>query len=150
MEDAMTEIDLENSNPGYRCGRLLAVLEEAQLAAMPGAKATIVDRFYGTASSAPASVFGRLMRGVQPHLGKLQRDRPGVYRAIQTRLEDVQAGLAGFPRILTLEEQGLFALGYYHQRAHDRAQMKEAIERRKAAAAEAESDSEKAEEKENG
>jgi len=137
MEDTMTQLDTGHTNPAYLCGRLFAILEEAQLAALPGAKATIVDRFYGTASSAPASVFCRLLRGVQPHLAKLQRDQPGVYLALQTRLEDVQAGLSGFPRILTLEEQGLFALGYYHQRAYDRAQRKEAV-RRKAEAAEGE------------
>ncbi len=134
MEDAMTQLDFNNPNPAYLCGRLLAVLEEAQMAAIPGAKSSIVDRFYGTASSAPASVFGRLLRGVQPHLAKLQRDKPGVYRALQTRLEDVQSGLSGFPRILTLEEQGLFALGYYHQRAHDRAQAREAAARKRAGA----------------
>lgn len=131
-EDSMVQLDPDNLNPAYRCGRLLAVLEEVQRLAVPGAKATIVDRFFGTASSAPASVFGRLLRGAQPHLAKLERDRPNAYYALQRRLEDIQAGLSSFPRILTLEEQGLFALGYYHQRAYDRAQAREASERRKA------------------
>lgn len=131
MEDKMTQLDLDNPNPAYRCGRLLAVLEEVQKAALPGINQTIVDRFYGTASSAPASVFGRLLRGAQPHLAKLKRDRPAVYRAVQTRLEDIQAGLSGFPRTLTLEEQGVFALGYYHQRAYDRAQAREMAARKK-------------------
>jgi CRISPR-associated protein Csd1 len=135
MEEKMTQLNLDNPNPAYLCGRLLAVLEEAQAAALPGIKAGIVDRFYGTASSAPASVFGRLLRGAQAHLGKLQRDRPSAYRAIQRRLEEAQSGLTAFPRTLTLEEQGLFALGYYHQRAYDRAQAKDAAERRKAEAA---------------
>ncbi len=131
-EDTMVQLDPENPNAAYRCGRLFAVLEEVQRLAVPSAKATIVDRFFGTASSAPASVFGRLLRGAQPHLAKLERDRPNAYHALQRRLEDIQAGLSGFPRTLTLEEQGLFALGYYHQRAYDRAQAREASERRKA------------------
>ena len=67
------------------------MLEEIQRAALPGVKATIVDRFFGTASTAPASVFGRLMRGGQPHLAKLERDRPGAYGALQRRLEEVLA-----------------------------------------------------------
>lgn len=129
-EDTMVQLDLESQVPAYRCGRLLAVLERAQELAVPGIKATIVDRFFGTASSAPASVFGRLLRGAQPHLAKLKRDRPGVYVRLQSSLEEVQAGLSGFPRTLTLEEQGLFALGYYHQRAADRARAKEARARR--------------------
>ena len=109
----MVQLDLENQNQAYRCGRLLAVLEQVQRQAIPGANTTRVNRFFGTASSAPASVFGRLLRGAQPHLAKLDRDRPGAYRALQQRLEEVQSGIAGFPRTLTLEEQGLFALGYY-------------------------------------
>jgi CRISPR-associated protein Csd1 len=84
---------------------------------MPGVNATIVDRFYGTASSAPASVFGRLMRGLQPHLSKLERDRKGAWVGLQRRMEEVTRDLGTFPRTLTLQEQGLFALGYYHERA---------------------------------
>jgi len=130
VEDRMIQLDPENMNPAYRCGRLLAVLEETQRQAI--GKATIVERFFGTASSAPASVFGRLLRGAQPHLSKLERDRPGAYRALQNRLEEVQGGLSGFPRTLMLEDQAIFALGYYHQRAYDRAQARENAERRKA------------------
>ena len=133
----MVHLDPANDNPAYRCGRLLAVLEDIQRVAIPGAKATIVDRFFGTASSAPASVFGRLMRGAQPHLSKLERDNPNAYYALQRRLEEVTTGLNSFPRTLTLEEQGLFSLGYYHQRAHQRAEAIAASARKKAAAAEA-------------
>ncbi|MCL5025639.1 MAG: type I-C CRISPR-associated protein Cas8c/Csd1 [Chloroflexi bacterium] len=124
-EDKMVQLDPENLSPAYRCGRLLAVIERAQLLAAPGTRATVVDRFFGTASSAPATIFGRLLRGAQPYLTKLEHDRPGVYYGLQRRLEDIQAGLAVFPRTLTLEDQGVFALGYYHQRAFDRAQARE-------------------------
>ena len=64
------------------------------------------------------------MRGAQPHLAKLERDRPGAYHALQQRLEEVMAGLEGFPKTLDMESQGLFALGFYHQRAHDRARAR--------------------------
>lgn len=131
-EDTMVQLEPHNQTPAYLCGRLLAVLEEVQRLAVPGAKETIVDRFFGTASSAPSSVFGRLLRGAQPHLAKLERDRPGAWRALQSRLEEVQSGLMLFPRVLTLEDQGLFALGYYHQRAWDRKMAREAADRRKA------------------
>ncbi len=132
-EDRMIQLDRENPSPAYRCGRLFAVLEEAQRLAVPGIKATIGDRFYGTASSAPTSVFARLLGGAKAHLGKLERDRPGAYRALQARMEEIMGGLSGFPRTLSLEDQAVFALGYYHQRAFDRAQAREASERRKAA-----------------
>ncbi len=126
----MVDVDRGNTNAAYLCGRLLAVLERAQRLAVPGIKATIVDRFYGTASSAPASVFGRLLRGAQPNLSKLERDMPGAYYNLQRQLEDVQHGLSSFPRTLTLQDQGLFALGYYHQRADDRAQAHDVKERK--------------------
>ena len=116
-QEDMVQLDVTETNPAYRCGRLLAVIESIQRAAMPGVNATIVDRFYGTASSAPASVFGRLMRGVQPHLSKLERDRKGAWVSLQRQMEDVLSGLPLFPRTLTLEDQGMFALGYYHERA---------------------------------
>ena len=83
---------------------------------------------------APASVFGRLLKGVKPHLAKLQRDNRGAHYAIQARLEDILSLLPAreaFPRTLNLEQQGLFSLGYYHQRAHDRAQARKASERRR-------------------
>lgn len=141
----MIQLDQENPNPAYRCGRLLAVLEQVQRLAIPGVNATVVDRFFGTASSAPAAVFPRLLRGAQPHLSKLERDRRGAYVALQRRLEEILGGLgvtkagalySGFPSTLTLQEQGLFSLGYYHQRAFDRAQAIAAAGRRRAGSVE--------------
>jgi len=123
QEDAMVQMDEGNRHPAYLCGRLLAVLEQVQFLAV-SPKATLIDRFYGTASTAPASVFPRLVRGAQPHLGKLRKERFGAYVSLQNRLEGVMQNLASFPKVLTLEEQGWFSLGYYHQRAWDRAQAK--------------------------
>ncbi|MDZ4720325.1 MAG: type I-C CRISPR-associated protein Cas8c/Csd1, partial [Roseiflexaceae bacterium] len=131
-EATMIDLDQNHPDPAYHCGRLLAVLADIQEAAI--GKAAIVDRFYGTASSAPASVFGRLLRGAQPHIAKLERDRRNVAVALQRRLEGVMSSLESFPKILTLEQQGLFALGFYHQRAYDRAQMYANAARKQAAA----------------
>lgn len=138
-EDSMVQLDPDNPSAAYRCGRLFAELEQAQKKAIRGINQTIADRFFGSASSAPASVFARLLAGNKPHLSKLARDQPSVAAALQRRIEDILAGLpsSGFPRTLTLMDQGVFALGYYHQRAFDRAQAKEASERRKAGAAQA-------------
>lgn len=138
-EDFMTKLELENRDPAYLCGRLLAVLEAVQQAAIPGVNATITDRFFGTASSAPASVFGHLLRGAMAHLGKLRKEKPGTYEALRRRLADVQEHLATFPKTLTLEQQGLFGLGYFHQQAADRASAiayRQAQEDKKAVATE--------------
>ena len=133
-EDYMVQLDSTNTDPAYLCGRLLAVLEEAQREAIRGINTSLVDRFYGTASAAPLSLFPTLVRGSRAHLSKLRRDNPGAHFAIDSRMEDILTKVTaerGFPKSLSLKEQGVFALGYYHQRAHDREQMREAVERRR-------------------
>ena len=126
----MSTLEPDNTEPAYLCGRLLAVLEALQRRAIPGATATITDRFFGTASSAPASVFGRLVRGAQAHLGKLRKESPGTYGAYQEKLEGIHCRLSTYPPLLRLQDQGKFCLGYYHQRAADRAEARAAREAR--------------------
>jgi CRISPR-associated protein Csd1 len=121
----MPELDTENRDPAYLCGRLLAVLERIQKVAI-GAKATIVDRYFGTASSAPATVFGKLMRGAQNHLGKLRKNNKGAYYGLDRQLQEICTEIPEFPRTLSLQEQALFSLGYYHQKAADKRAASEA------------------------
>lgn len=133
-EDMMVQLDLSNDEPAYLCGRLFAILESIQRTAHPKIEATITDRFFGTASSAPASVFGRLVRGSQAHLAKLRKGpekERSSYQALQRRLEEVLEKLQVFPKTLVLKDQGLFGLGYYHQRAADRAAKVAAISKKK-------------------
>lgn len=120
LEERMKALDLDNHDPAYLCGRLFAVLEDVQRTAIPGAKATMVDRFFGSASSAPASVFGTLLRNAQPHLGKIRKEKTSAYHALEERLEQVTRNLPTFPRTLNMRQQALFSLGYYHQRAQRR------------------------------
>lgn len=102
-------------SPAYQCGRLLAVLAELQRAALGDVGAGVVQRYYAAASSTPAIVLGRLSRTGQFHLNKLDAGLARWYdsklSAIWSRLED------SVPRTLNLEEQTLFALGYYQQLA---------------------------------
>ncbi len=132
-ENEMIELQQDHPEPGYHCGRLLAVLEAIQRRAQGKTNTTLVDRSYGTASTAPASVFGRLLKNAQHHLSKLRRGSKRDQRAgdaLQKRLEEIVTRLAeisspvAFPVTLDLKQQGYFALGYYHQRAYDRAQAR--------------------------
>jgi CRISPR-associated protein Csd1 len=132
-EDQMVELDDANRDPAYLCGRLLAVLDSVQRAALRNPNATIVDRFFGAAATAPVAVFGRLIQGAQPHLGKLRRDRPAVHAALDSRLQEILSGLDTFPRTLNVRQQGLFALGFYHQRAADSRAARERAAARHAA-----------------
>lgn len=106
-------LDPANPSPAYRLGRLFAVLEKIQEEASPGLNATIRDRYYGAASSTPVAVFTTLLRLKNHHLGKLSKGRG---TQMEKLIGEITDGLADFPRVLGLPEQGRFALGYYHQR----------------------------------
>lgn len=99
---------------GYLLGSLFAALEKLQQDANPGLNATIRDRYYSSASCTPRSVFGTLMRLHTHHLKKLEN--PSWRNAAQRRISDIMSDIGEFPPHLNLEDQGLFAIGYYHQR----------------------------------
>lgn len=102
----------ECADTGYLLGRLFALMEKAQLDAAGGQiNATIRDRYFGAASATPQSVFPILLRLAQHHIAKAEYG--GV---IDKRIEGVVARIDGFPAHLSLEAQGMFVLGYYHQR----------------------------------
>ncbi len=113
-QEITVSLDPTNICPGYRLGRLFAVLEKIQEDAQPGINATIRDRFYGAASSSPASVFPQLLKLKNHHLAKLEN--PAFRRSHEIRLTEIFDGLADMPAHLRLEEQARFAIGYYHQR----------------------------------
>ena len=106
-------LDLSNTHPAYRLGRLFAVLEKIQEEASPGLNATIRDRYYGAASSTPVAVFTTLLRLKNAHLKKLSAGRTAQFEKL---LGEVLAPITDFPKHLPLPDQGRFALGYYHQR----------------------------------
>jgi CRISPR-associated protein Csd1 len=111
MEVSMA-LDTENKNPAYLLGRLFAVLERAQQDALgTGINATIKDRFWGSASATPKVVFPQLLRLAQHHIEKAEYGK-----ARDRQIEEIVCNLKEFPVHLTLDEQGLFAIGYYHQR----------------------------------
>ena len=116
-EEVLVSLDKESKSPGYRLGRLFAVLEAAQRGALGGqVNATIRDRYYGAASATPASVFPVLLRNTQNHLGKLRKEKPGLAVVLEKDIREIVEGLPdSFPRSLRIEEQGRFAIGYYHQ-----------------------------------
>lgn len=109
-------LDPDNPNPAYQLGRLFAVLEAAQYAALGRVNASIADRYYGAASATPARVFGALMRAARTHVSDARKRNQGLW--LEPRLNQIIGRLPPeLPRTLRLEDQGRFAIGYYHERA---------------------------------
>ncbi|WP_373652302.1 type I-C CRISPR-associated protein Cas8c/Csd1 [Schlesneria sp. DSM 10557] len=112
QEIAMT-LDPNREDVAYCLGRLFAELEKTQEDALPGINDTIKDRYFGSASATPAAVFPRLIRLSQHHLGKLEKGKRLFH---EKRFQEIVGKLQKFPGHLNLQDQGLFAIGYYHQR----------------------------------
>ena len=108
-----TMLDTNNPEPAYRLGRLFSALEKTQEDALGGVNAGIRDRFYSAASATPASVFPRLLRTYQHHLSKLSG---GLKVHREQLIQEILDPIQEFPSQLNLKRQGMFAIGYYHQR----------------------------------
>ncbi len=107
-------LDTSNTQPGYVLGRLFAVLQKTQDNAYKGGlNRTIQDSYYGSASTSPQSVFPRILRLNRHHLAKIESLGLRVIR--EKAIQEIMGMLDSFPARLSLEQQGLFALGYYHQ-----------------------------------
>ena len=106
-------LDKENTNQGYLCGRLFAVLDKIQEDA--NNISSIRDRYMNAASSTPSAVFATILNLSVHHAEKLEEGRRVFYEKIkQEIIEKLSAN--GFPTHLDLQDQGRFFIGYYHQR----------------------------------
>jgi CRISPR-associated protein Csd1 len=103
--------------PAYVLGRLFAVLEKVQQEAVGSINASIKDRYFTTACASPASVFPVLLRLSQHHISKAEFGRASD-RRIQDILDLLDIEENPIPFHFSLDEQGIFVLGYYHQRAN--------------------------------
>ena len=101
--------------PAYVLGRLFAVLEKAQQEAIGDVNAGIKDRYFTSACASPASVFPVLLRLSQHHISKAEYGYVNDGR-IQDILALLDVEKNPFPAHLSLDEQGIFILGYYHER----------------------------------
>lgn len=112
-KEVPVSLDPTRPEPAYQLGRLFAALEKAQENALGRINASIKDRYFSAASATPGAVFPRLIRMSQHYIGKLQGGQKVVS---EKRIQEIMGRIADFPSNLDLVGQGLFALGYYHQR----------------------------------
>jgi CRISPR-associated protein Csd1 len=116
-------LDVDRREPEYHCGRLLAVCDAAMRwsnsreRGRPGTS-TVVDRYMGSASSAPCSVLPVVYRNSRHHLNKLKRDLPAKFLQMEKLLDEILSKLKSYPVTLTPKEAGVFILGFHHQRQY--------------------------------
>ncbi len=127
-ETTMPGLNPDSTDAAYVCGRLLAVIDALQHEALGDVGAGIADRMLGRASTAPASIFPRVLADSRAYVKKLRRAKPAAAVALDRRIDELAALLdaRGFPAALTVPEQGRFYLGFHHQRARDAAARHEA------------------------
>ncbi|WP_457575753.1 type I-C CRISPR-associated protein Cas8c/Csd1 [Desulfomarina sp.] len=111
-------LDNKRRDTAYVLGRLFAVLEKAQEDAIPNTGVTIKDKYLASASAIPGLVFHMLLKNSAHHIAKLRKDSEKKKWAYgyDRKIQEIMDKLAGFPKTLDAEAQGLFMIGYYHQR----------------------------------
>jgi len=118
MEEVPVSLDSERTDLPYLLGRLFAVLEKAQEDAIPGTNATIKDRYLSAAAATPGLVFHMLLKNSANHIAKLRKnpEKRGWAFSLEQKIQDIICQFTDYPKTQSSEEQGLFMIGYYHQR----------------------------------
>lgn len=111
FQETLMALDENNDSPAYQCGRVFAVLERMQESA--GSKANIREKYFSSACLNPGLILPRLIRMKNHFAAKLSAGGNIFYEKL---LGDIQVNISLFPVALSLEQQALFTLGYYHQR----------------------------------
>lgn len=113
--EMFVKLNEETNNTPYVLGRIFAVLESIQEEANPGINTTIRDKYFNSACANPASVFPILIKLKNSHIRKIERQTEWKKKYFEKSLTELTGKIIEFPKSLTLEEQGQFILGYYHQ-----------------------------------
>jgi CRISPR-associated protein Csd1 len=116
-KEVQMALDTTNDNIGYVLGRLFAVLERIQEQAQTGLNKTIRDTFFSSATSSPQVTFKRLQDLAIHHLAKIRNSGKNT-TWLEMLMQEVMGKVPaqGVPSTLLLDDQGRFAVGYYHQR----------------------------------
>jgi len=108
-EDLM-ELNHNINKEGYVLGQVFAILEKVNTDVMRPAT-TLRDKFWASASTTPRRVFPILISNVHHNLKEYKYSQ-----YVDMQLAELMSKLAAIPNRLNIEEQGLFALGYYHKK----------------------------------
>ncbi len=106
-------LDKEQPSIGYQLGRLFATLAKIQAEAQGDINSSITDRYYASACASPVTVFSTLLRLKNHHISKIENK--GRATNFEKLIGEIISHINKFPSHLNIQEQGLFAIGYYHQ-----------------------------------
>ncbi len=116
-ENYMELVDISKEENSFILGRVFAVLEAVQKKANPTVGITIKDQYFNSACATPAAIFPILIKLKNSHIKKVEREYGVIIKnSYEKKLGMLLLNFKEFPKQLTLEEQGQFILGYYHQR----------------------------------
>jgi CRISPR-associated protein Csd1 len=122
FREVREEMDPNNNNPGYILGCLMAVLERLQQEALGDVNASVIDKYFSGASAAPKATFDRMLKNARHHAKKAEG---GMVFRLESLIDELIARInvrevkgqpIGFPLTLSIEQQGLFVIGYHHMR----------------------------------
>lgn len=113
-EGLTVQLNNQTTYQPYLLGRLFAVLEAIQEKANPGINATIKDKYFTSACATPSVVFPILLNLKDKHLKKLDG---GIRVYYDRQVSELMGQLTeDYPAHLSLQDQGVFQIGYYHQK----------------------------------
>jgi len=130
-EFIIMENKIQEDRPiAYLCGQIFAKLESIQYAALGDRNAGIREKYFTYAMTVPAAAFGRLFNLNSKHITKIKSEKPGLAVTLDKELQELcgNIDIHGFPQRFLLEEQGQFAIGYYHQRQEQFSKIKTKIQ----------------------
>lgn len=115
----ITKDTIEVDRPiAYICGQIFAKLESIQYAALGDRNAGMREKYFTYAMTSPLAAFGRLFNLSSKHFTKLKSEKPGLAVNLDKEIQDLckNIDIQKLPQLFQLEEQGQFAIGYYHQK----------------------------------
>lgn len=116
------EMNPENQSSGYLLGRLFAVLERTQLAALGEVNASIRDKYIGAAATTPARVFSTLLRGYEVHISALRKKNKGLAIKFDREMNEIVSHLSSvspvLPKTLDADEQAEFYIAFHQELGH--------------------------------
>lgn len=128
LDNRMESLSKDSHKIAYCCGRLMATFEAIQIAALgKEVGANVSEKSYAAAATTPSRIFGRLGSGAINHLSTLSKNKGAAATALEKRLQEIYNAMpsASFPNTFSLEEQGIFDIGYWHEKAANAKASKE-------------------------